>query len=88
MPKKKKVEVEALNIFVCCEKEFTPKEVIEHLEKEHGIAKGTEGTRSMTLHIDGKDFYSSQYVWQFGNLKLTQIVREPRSNGDLMRYFG
>ena len=82
----KKNEVIPTNVFFCCEQEFTPKDVIAHLKQVHSIDTSKPGTRRMTRHIDGADFYGSTYEWTFGDLKLTQSVSNPRAKNDPMRF--
>ena len=69
------------NLFRClsCENkpEFTPKEIIVHLETVHNITKMT-GIRNLICHLDGKDFYQDDFSWEVSNVKLTQQIRRKR----------
>lgn len=66
------------NLFKCLsckgEPEFTPEELKAHLQDTHGITE-TKGTRRMIFHLDGTDFFQSEYEWQIGEVKLDQQVR-------------
>lgn len=53
------------------------KEFIEHLEKVHKITD-TKGTRSMMMHLDGKDFYSYMWSWEIGGMKFVQTTNSKR----------
>lgn len=49
----------------------------KHLIEVHGI-EDTEGTRSMKMHLDGRDFYEWVYGWEIGGKKFTQYTRSLR----------
>lgn len=91
MARKKKEQggdtgVSSYNVFQCCEQEFTQKEVIAHLKEVHQIDTSAPGTRRMIRHIDGKDFFRSDYEWKFGDLVLHQSVQQERAKDDMMRF--
>jgi hypothetical protein len=81
MPKGYKIK-EEFNVFYCetCAEhpEMTPEEAIEHVKIVHGISE-MKGTRSMIVHLDGKDFYCSKYAWDIGGVNLTQECQNRRS---------
>jgi hypothetical protein len=84
--KSEKNEVVPVNVFFCCDQEFTQKEVISHLKEVHSVDTSKPATRRMTSHIDGRDFYGSTYEWTFGDLKVKQSVSNPRAKNDPMRF--
>ena len=73
------------NLFKCLtcegEPEFTPTELKEHLEGVHGITE-TKGHRKMIFHLDGEDFFQSDYEWELDGVKLVQQVRCKRRGID------
>ena len=84
MPKGYKVRKE-FNVFYCetCAgeyPEYSHSEILEHLASVHGIAEGTSATRSMICHMDGSDFYSYKYGWDFGTVKLTHEIQKKREH--------
>jgi hypothetical protein len=67
-------------VFICsnCNLELSDgKQAAEHLKVVHGI-KNTQGTRTMILHIDGSNFYESQYEWIIGDVKLVEVCHNER----------
>lgn len=55
----------------------------EHFRAVHQIdVTKTKGTREMVMHLDGTDFYESNYVWTFGDVKMVEATWNPRSKAD------
>lgn len=49
------------------------------LKEVHGIDPATtKGTRSMRMHIDGRDWFSYVYDWEIGGKQFKQQTRTPR----------
>lgn len=81
----------SFNTWVCrtCEGEptFDHKEFIEHLKKVHNIdPKTAQGTRTMTMHLDGRDWYQTNYDVVIEGLKFINQVRNERTRNDMMRF--
>jgi hypothetical protein len=53
-------------------------DAIAHLRLDHGLTGPIRGRRSMSLHLDMADRYSSSYDWTIGTIKLVQVVTGPR----------
>ena len=53
-------------------------EANEHLKNVHHL-ENARGTKQMTMHIDGRDWYESRYTWTFGKLVLLQVCHNPRT---------
>ena len=70
------------HVFVCglCKKEFPMNEVFDHFEKEHNIKlKGIAAKKQMQAHLDGRDWFSSTYFWEFENgSTLTEFYKMER----------
>jgi hypothetical protein len=65
------------------EKCMNLEELKEHLVNLHGIDIGkVKGTREMTMHMDGSKFYQSNYLWTFGEVKVTEVVSATRVGED------
>jgi hypothetical protein len=64
---------------------MTHSEMLEHLKNAHGLeTKGLKCKKSMLMHLDGSDFYSS--TWQVtivplsgSEIKMTNATCNPRS---------
>ena len=58
-----------------------------HLETVHGITQ-FQGMKEMIMHMDGRDWYESQYHWKIPKgdetVELIQSVRTQRSKRDKM----
>lgn len=87
--KQKKEPVKASNIFMCitCNdgKEMSQEEVKAHLRDAHKLTE-LKGKRSMTMHLDGADYFASTYEWDIQGVKLAQSTINPRSKNDMMRF--
>ncbi len=86
MTKKDTITKDEWNLFKCLscegEPEFEAAEMKEHLQTVHNIAEA-KGTRSLTFHLDGTDFFQSDYTWEIAGVKLAQQVRCKRRGKDL-----
>lgn len=60
--------------------ELKPGGVVEHLKTVHGLPERSKASRSIAMHLDARDFYSSAYDWQIadGAVSLSQTIIEPR----------
>jgi hypothetical protein len=80
-----KTRVAEWNLFKCLscegEPEFTPGELREHLKTVHNITEA-KGNRRLVFHLDGSDFFQSDYEWKIGDVKLAQQVRCKRRGLD------
>lgn len=62
------------------EPEFGHVEMMKHLQEVHGFnPKTTKGSRQMTLHLDGRDWYQTNYRWEINGLVFMQFVRNARN---------
>jgi len=90
MPKKtkKKEPVEEFNRWHCheCDETFDFQPFKQHLTEKHGITE-MKGNRSMVMHVDGSDWFQSNYAWTIGEKQFTQSARTKRSEEDMM-YWG
>lgn len=67
--------------------ELEQKEMMEHMRTVHFIdTSNTRGHRQMMMHLDGSDFFSSQFEWEIGGLKFIQSTCNKRSAKDAMRW--
>lgn len=77
----------------CGSKEMTHSEMMEHLRSAHHLeTKGLKCKRTMTLHLDCADCYSSQYevtipVEPDQEIKLTNSTTNPREKNDPMSHY-
>lgn len=87
--KTKRKPIQASNIFLCMtcndNKELSVPEMKEHMKTVHGIEE-CKGKRSMTMHLDGADYYASTYEWDVQGVKLAQSTVNPRRKDDMMRF--
>ncbi len=75
---------DSFNIWQCesCEgqPEFEQADFEKHLKEVHGIdPKDMRGSRSMVLHIDGRDWYQTNYEWVIKGLAFLQSCRNKRN---------
>lgn len=82
----KKSQVNSHNVWTCCDTAFSQPEIVEHLKAAHNIEMPIEGKRRMTMHLDGQEFFQSNYEWTVGDLVLHQSVRTERAEDDMMRF--
>jgi hypothetical protein len=70
------------NIWRCLECEGQPEmehgEFVKHIREVHNIQPDTSGTQTMTMHLDGRDWYQSNYAVTFNGLKFENYVRNKR----------
>lgn len=63
--------------------EFEHAAMMKHIQKVHGIdPKHVTGKRNMLMHLDGADYYSSQYEWEINGLKFYQSTCNKRTGED------
>jgi hypothetical protein len=66
------------------------KKMRNHMAADHGVSGNFQGSRMMMMHVDGSEFFSSSYEWEFktnkGIVKAFQCVVTRRAKDDLMRF--
>ena len=63
--------------------EYTRGQVNVHLQETHGIdTKTTQAKREMLMHLDGRDWYQSNYRWVFGEVVLINYTRNKRGKAE------
>ncbi len=74
--------------WVCCDKEFpSVDEMKAHLLEVHKIdGSKTQGTRSMLAHMDGADWFSWDYKWEYPGLTFTQHTCQKRDKASRMNW--
>jgi hypothetical protein len=85
----KRKPVKASNVWKCCvceaQPEFEHTEMMEHLRSEHHIdTKNTKAKRSMVMHMDGANWFSSTWEWEINGMKFIQNTVSPRDKSDPM----
>jgi hypothetical protein len=66
---------------------FTHAEMRKHLLEVHQIdLKTAKGTQKMTMHLDGKDWYQTNYEIEIDGKKFARFVRNERAADDMMRW--
>lgn len=89
MIRKPKEPVQAKNDWVCScspDKIMSHPEVMEHLKTVHKMEPPLKGKKSMIMHLDCADSFSSTYEWDINGLKLHQYTINPRQKNDPMRF--
>jgi len=81
-----KTKADEWNTFICltCEErpEFPEADKLkEHLTTVHNITE-FQGNRQMTMHLDGEDFFQTNYEWDIQGVKLAQAIRCKRRGLD------
>ena len=67
--------------------EFPHAEMVKHLKEVHQIdLKIAKGTQRMTMHLDGKDWYQTNYEIEIDGKKFARFVRNERDADDMMRW--
>lgn len=70
------------NVFICqtCSngKEYTPEEIVIHLQEVHHIDAKKPTKREPIMFSDGPDFYKQTYKWFFPRVVLLQKVTGKR----------
>lgn len=74
-----------ITVWVCCDTTFTQAEIVEHLKTVHNVEQPIQGKRRMVQHLDGREWFQSNYEWTVGDLVLRQNVRMERADDDIMR---
>lgn len=70
------------------EPEFSQGAMREHLASVHGIdARTTQGTRKMLMHMDGRNWFQTNYQFDIKGVTLINFCRQRRSRRDPMRAF-
>lgn len=83
--KTKKSERRFGNFFFCCKQEFDVEGIKKHLLEAHKIdADKTQGVRGLVSHMDGSDWYSWDYTWEYGDVNFTQHSCQKRSKASRM----
>lgn len=59
--------------------EFEHGEMMKHIRNVHNIPPSTPGTQRMTMHLDGRDWYQTNYVVEINGLKFENQVRSKRN---------
>jgi hypothetical protein len=90
MTKKQEEKID-FDVWFCQECEGTPQferaEMMRHLKDVHQIDPTTaKGTRRMIMHLDGRDWFQSNYEWEINGMKFSNQVRCERSKNDMMRF--
>ena len=67
--------------------EFTHAEMMKHLKEIHQIdPKTAKATRRMTMHLDGRDWFQSNYEIVIDGKKFMNFIRNERAADDMMRF--
>ncbi len=86
--KTEKKPIERVHTFICCDKAMTKPELLAHIKEAHGFTEKTPCKRSMTMALDGSDFYHNSFEWSIPcgdkTIKVTEIDKGPRGSGDLL----
>lgn len=61
------------------EPEFESNDFVKHLQDVHEIKPGTSGTQQMRMHMDGKDWYQSNYEVVIDGKRFMHLVRNKRN---------
>lgn len=84
MKSKLKRKIVASNTFWCLtcndDKEMTPEQAKDHLKSVHSIGGEIKGFKRMTMHVDGSDYFKSNYEWVIDGIKLHQHTMNPRKD--------
>lgn len=59
--------------------EFEHGEMMKHIREVHNIQPRTPGTSRMIMHLDGRDWYQTNYVVEINGLKFENYVRNKRN---------
>jgi len=85
----------AANIWKCnkwlcseCNKVIEDRDFLDHLRNTHKIdAVHARGTRNEMMHIDGYEYFQTNYRVEIEGLKFIHIVRNVRAADNMMRWF-
>jgi len=77
-----------INVFGCCGKTFEFNKFVNHLKDEHKLdPEKIKGKKSLTMHMDGDYWYSSDYQWELKEgLKFSQHTKNAREIDDPMAF--
>lgn len=91
--KKSKMDVKAksFDVWKCMscegEPEFSRGEVAKHALEVHGVdIKTVKFQREMLMHLDGREWFQSNYEWKVDSMTLVNYSRSPRAKNDMMRF--
>ena len=91
--KKSKMNVKAssFDVWKCMscegEPEFERPEAMRHMQEVHGIdTKTAKGSRKMLMHLDGRDWFQSNYEITINGLVFVNYCRSRRAKNDMMRF--
>ncbi len=74
-------------LFTCCGAEMDFKAMQVHLWDVHKIYKGEKMQKTMLMHLDSEQTFTSTYQWSHeSGLKFTQYVYMARAKDDWMRH--
>lgn len=63
--------------------EFEHKDMMTHFTEAHQIDPAkTKGKKSMLMHMDGSNWFSSSYEWTIGELKFNQSITTKRTGSN------
>lgn len=87
--KAKGAPVQRSNVFICetCNdgKEIDANDIKVHLKEVHKL-EDFKGRRETLMHMDGTDWFSWEFRWTIGDVKLIQNTISPRRKDDPMRF--
>jgi len=66
---------------------FPHGQMVKHLKEVHQIdLKTAKGTQEMTMHLDGREWYQTNYEIEIDGKKFARFVRNERAADDMMRW--
>jgi len=78
------------NLFRCktcaTKDEYEKPAFMDHLKTVHDVAENESFKRSMLIHMDGKDFFETQYLWEHEKVSFIQCITCERDKDDPMRH--
>lgn len=74
--------------YECCGTTFVDQVGLsDHLREAHGVDVKTQHfTRTMLMHLDGRDYFASSYAWSCASVTFTEHSKNKRSKTDPMRF--
>lgn len=85
-----RIPVKNVNQFFCttCDtKELSPPEFKVHLQEVHKITD-FRGARTLQLHLDATDHWSSTYTWKIHGIDATQCIVQRRTRAQMKEWGG
>ncbi len=62
------------------EPEFEHADMMKHMQDVHQIdTKNAKGTKQMSMHLDGRDWYQTNYNVEINGMKFLNLVRNKRN---------